>query len=547
VLPFKNMGATSDQYFADGLTEEITSRLAGVSDLGVVSRTSTDPYKGSNKSIRQIGQELGVGYILEGSVRWEKSPDGSSKVRVTPQLIRVADDRHLWTDRYDAELADVFQVQSSIAEQVTSAMNLALDPSEKKTINEQPTANTDAYDFYLRGIEYASRGPGPEDIHNAVEMFRRAVALDSNFAQAWSRLSEGRSSEYWFFYDRTEAALSEAKAAADRALQLRPDLGEPHVALGYYYYWGRLDYDRALKELALARERQPNNSDLYMGIASVERRQGRWSAAIADFEKTVQLSPRATDAMGYLAETYTLVRKFDQACATAEKAIGLGPDIPYPHWMKIQCLIGLDSLKQAKQALRNALKDVDFVPIARAAAGSGAVASFTVVPSFLLVGDSMYQPKLQQLSVADLGDSVAVYSLKSDMYHMQARASLERAYLDSARTVLENLVKAHAEEANFHSRLGLVYARLGRKDEAVREGETAVKLLPVSREAFRGANLQAGLAMIYATVGMRAQAVEQLEYLLSIPSQINQGLLRNDPRWAMLRGDDRFEKLVKGG
>ncbi len=142
VLPFKNMGAAGDQYFADGLTEEITSRLAGVSDLGVVSRTSTDPYKGSTKSIRQIGQELGVGYILEGSVRWEKSPDGSSKVRVTPQLIRVADDRHLWADRYDAELADVFQVQSSIAEQVTSAMNLALDPSEKQAINEQPDGRT---------------------------------------------------------------------------------------------------------------------------------------------------------------------------------------------------------------------------------------------------------------------------------------------------------------------------------------------------------------------------------------------------------------------
>ena len=163
VLPFKNMGTAGDQYFADGLTEEITSRLAGVSDLGVVSRTSTDPYKGSTKSIRQIGQELGVGYILEGSVRWEKSPDGSSKVRVTPQLIRVADDRHLWADRYDAELADVFQVQSSIAEQVTGAMNLALDPSEKQAIKEQPTANTEAYDFYLRGIEYANRGPGRED------------------------------------------------------------------------------------------------------------------------------------------------------------------------------------------------------------------------------------------------------------------------------------------------------------------------------------------------------------------------------------------------
>ncbi len=370
VLPFKNMGAPGDQYFADGLTEEITSRLAGVSDLGVVSRTSTDPYKGTSKGIRQIGQELGVGYILEGSVRWEKSPGEGSRVRVTPQLIRVADDRHLWTNRYDAELADVFQVQSSIAERVTSAMNLALDPSEKRTINERPTANTAAYDFYLRGIEYRSRGPGQEDIHNSIEMFRRAIALDSNFAQAWARLSEGRSSEYWFFYDRTEAALSEAKAAAERALRLRPDLAEPHVALGYYYYWGELNYDRALQELALARERQPNNADLVFATAAVQRRQGRWPESVANFERAVQLDPRSSESIRNLAETYYLVRKYDLACATADRGISIGPDIAPLRWMKVQCLVGKDDLPQAKQALRDGVKAVDFVQMSRPAAGS---------------------------------------------------------------------------------------------------------------------------------------------------------------------------------
>ena len=327
VLPFKNMGAAGDQYFADGLTEEITSRLAGISDLGVVSRTSTDPYKGSSKSIRQIGQELGVGYILEGSVRWEKSPDGSNKVRVTPQLIRVSDDRHLWADRYDSELADVFQVQSSIAERVTNAMNLALDPAEKRSINERPTTNTEAYDYYLRGIEYTNRGFGREDLHNSIQMFRRAIALDSGFAQAWARLSQERSSEYWFFYDRTEAALSEAEAAAGRSLQLRPDLPDGHVALGYFYYWGKLDYDRALQELATARERQPNNADLVFATAAVQRRQGRWPEAVANFEKAVQLNPRSSETIRNLSETYHLTRKYDLACATADRAISIGPDV----------------------------------------------------------------------------------------------------------------------------------------------------------------------------------------------------------------------------
>jgi serine/threonine-protein kinase len=544
VLPFKNMGAAGDQYFADGLTEEITSRLAGVSDLGVVSRTSTDPYKGTTKSIRQIGQELGVGYILEGSVRWEKSPDGSSKVRVTPQLIRVADDRHLWTDRYDAELADVFQVQSSIAERVTNAMDLALDPSEKKTINERPTANTDAYDLYLRGIEYGSRSPGREDIHNSVEMFRRAVALDSNFAQAWARFSRGRSSEYWYFYDRTEAALSEAKAAAERALRLSPDLPEAHVALAYYYYWGRLDYDRALKELAAVRERQRNNGDLYNASAAVQRRQGRWAGSIADFQKAAQLNPRAVDAVGNLAQTYSLVRKYGLACAAADKAIGIAPDVSFAHWLKLECLIGQDSVQEAKQALRVAMKAVDFVQMMRSVPGVGAIGSYAVGPGFLSLSDPAYQPRIEQLTVAEFTDTAGLYTLKADMYHLEGRGTLERAYLDSARTVLEARVKAHPEEANFHAQLGLVYAHLGRKTEAVREGETATKLLPVAREAYRGANLEAALAMIYATVGMRSEAVERLEYLLSIPSGINTGLLRHDPRWAGLRGDERFEKLI---
>ena len=545
VLPFKNMGAAGDQYFADGLTEEITSRLASVSDLGVVSRTSADQYKGSSKSLRQIGQELGVGYVLEGSVRWEKSPSGRSRVRVTPQLIRVTDDRHLWADRYDAELSDVFQVQSGIAEQVTSAMNLALDPTEKRTINERPTENTDAYDFYLRGLEYGNRGPEREDVRNSVEMYRRAVALDSNFAQAWAKLSAGRAMEYWYFFDRSEAALSEAKAAADRALQLRPNLADPHVALGYYYYWGKLDYDRALQELALARERQPNNPDLYMATASVRRRQGRWDEAVTNFEKAVQLDPRSTDAIGNLAETYILVHKYDLGTRAADQAIRIGPDISYPHWLKIQALVGRNDLQQAKQTLREALKSVEFIQIARLAVGLPAIASFAVTPDFLLVGDSTYQSKLEQLTPAEFADTVGLYQLKAHMYRIQGRTGLERAYLDSSRTLLEALVRAHPDDAGFHSRLGLVYARLGRKAEAVREGRTAVDLLPVSREAFRGANLQAALAMIYATVGMTSQAIVQLEPLLSMPSQVSPGLLRHDPRWAVLRSDPRFEKVMR--
>jgi serine/threonine protein kinase/cytochrome c-type biogenesis protein CcmH/NrfG len=546
VLPFKNMGAAGDQYFADGLTEEITSRLAGISDLGVVSRTSADQYKGSTKSLRQIGQELGVGYVLEGSVRWEKSPDGSSRVRVTPQLIRVTDDRHLWADRYDAELADVFQVQSSIAEKVTGAMNLALDPSEQRAINERPTTSTEAYDYYLRGIEYRNRGPGRDNVRNAIKMNRNAIALDSNFAQAWAGLSTGRSSEFWFFYDRSDSALAEAKAAADRAILLRPDLADAHVALGYYYYWGKLDYDAALKELAIAARQQPNNVGVIFGRAAIERRRGHWPEALANFQRTYQLDPRSTDAVFNLAETYALTRKYDEALRFYRKGSSINPDEPasYMEAMQVILLSGAP-LDSVRQTLREALEKVDFIQLARALAGTSSTAGYAYSPSWLLTTDSAVQPLVEQLRLPEFGDSVGYYTLKAELRQMQHRPG-ERVYLDSARTLLEAQVRSQPTEASYHGQLGMVYAYLGRKADAVSEGETAVRLLPVAREAYRGVNLLTGLARIYAVVGRRADAIEKLEYLVSVPSYVSPASLRVDPRWAMLRGEPRFQKLVSG-
>jgi serine/threonine-protein kinase len=545
VLPFKNMGQAGDQYFADGLTEEITSRLSGVSSLGVVSRTSADQYKGSTKSLKQIGQELGVGYVLEGSVRWEKSPDGNSRVRVTPQLIRVSDDRHLWADRYDAELADVFQVQSGIAEKVIGAMNVALVEPERRALQDQPTTNTEAYDSYLRGNDYKSRGPGRDDVHNSILMYRRAVELDSNFAQAWAELSAAHSSEFWYFYDRTEAALAKAKAAADRALRLRPDLAEPHVALAWYHYWGRLDYDAALRELAIARERQPNNVSLIMATAAVQRRQGRWPEARANFEKAVQLDPRSTDAHYNLAETYMNLRQYDQALRTFDKGVSINPDAPLGHWERLQALLASGaSIEPVRQRLREAVQAVGFVQIAQAAVGPSSTAEFAATPSFLLTGDSAYQPTLERLTVTQFADTTGYYALKAELYASQHRPQIERAYLDSARAFLESRVRAQPDEASFHSQLGLVYADLGRKADAVREGETAVRLLPVSREAYRGASLVIAVALIYGKVGKQAEAVERLEYLLSIPSLVSKARLRTDPRWASLRGYPPFERLI---
>jgi tetratricopeptide (TPR) repeat protein len=381
-----------------------------------------------------------------------------------------------------------------------------------------------------------------------VRMFQRAVELDSSFVLAWASLSEALSRQYWFFFDRTDSALAKAKAAADRALRLRPDMAEPHVALGYYYYWGSLDYDRALRELAVARERQPNNANLIFAVAAIQRRQGRLSESVANFERAVQLEPRSSYALYNLGETYQLVRKYDQAIEAFDKAININPDGELSYVGKIWASLATGArVDQIKPLLLEGIERAGFTEMARTLAGGWSVASDPVSPSFLMTADPAHQSALERLAVQDFTDSVAYYNLKADMYRARKRPALETAYLDSAGAVLESQVRAQPNEASFRSRLGVTYAYLGRKTDAVREAEAAVRLLPVSKEAYRGTNLVAALALVYATVGRRADAVDRLEYLLSIPSQVARPLLRMDPRWSPLRGYPRFEQLVGPG
>ena len=545
VLPFKNLGAPGDEYFADGLTEEITSRLAGVSSLGIISRTSADQYKNTHKTVRQIGQELGVGYVLEGSVRWEKSPDGSSRVRVTPQLIRVSDDRHLWADRYDAVIAEVFEVQSHIADRVIAAMGLALEEPQRRALEDRPTTNLEAYDFFLRGKDYYGRGYEREDLENAIRMYQRAIELDSTFARAYAALSEAHSARYWFFYDRSKAPLDRAKAAADKALQIRPDLPDAHIALGYYHYWGKLDYRRALEEFDIVRERQPNNGDLVLAIAAVQRRQGVWDSAVTNFRKAVELDPRSGVTRFNLGETYGLIRDYDRALRTFDEAIAIIPDWATPHVLKAATLLRSGaSVEDARRVLQSAAQGIDFGKLVDATTSANSVSNFATAPIFLLTTDTANHAALERLSLPAFADTAGYYEVKAELYQQKRRPGLSAAYFDSARVVLEALVQEQPEEASFHGRLGLTYAYLGRGAEAIREGQTAVRLLPLSREAYRGANLIAALALIYTITGRQSEAIDRLEHLLTIPGPLSRPLLRVDPRWAPLRDNPSFQRLV---
>jgi len=543
VLPFENLGSAEDEYFADGITEELMARLAAVEGLGVIARTSAMQYKNTDKNIKQIGQELGVEYILEGTVRWQRSVEGPSRVRVTPQLIRVSDATHLWADVYDKDMTDIFQVQSGIAEQVVEALDITLLEPVRRVLESKPTDNLKAYDYYLRGNEYLFYR-GYADARIAAQMYEKAVELDSTFALAYAQLSRAQVDLYWFYYDRTEECLTKAKKAVDKALQLDPDLPEAHLALGWYHYHGLLEYEHALEEFSIVQKQQPNNADLLLGIAAVQRRQGKFEEALINFKRASELDPRSSQLAYNAGETYALMRNYPQAVPYFDQAISLTPEWPLPYVYKaLLYLRWQGSTEKARAILKKASHSI------------GSADHPIIVLDLVLLDlfDRKYQEALNQLSLAssEAFETQFYYvpkaQLYAEIYGLMNRPQLEQANYDSARSILEIKINEQPEDARFHSSLGIAYAGLGLKQEAIQEAEKAVELLPVSKEAYRGYFRVRDLAHIYVMVGEYDAAIDRLEFLLSFPGWMSIPMLRLDPIWDPLRDHPRFQKLLEGG
>ncbi len=539
VLPFENLGRPEDEYFADGLTEEITSRLASVHDLGVISRTSSMQYKKTIKPLKQIGRELGAGYLLEGSVRWEKLPDGRSRIRVTPQLIEVADDRHLWANRYDAELADVFEVQGNIAEQVTKALDVALAGPERRALVGRPTTNLDAYTFYLRGNEYAENG-SREARPRAVAMYQRAVSLDPRFALAYAKLAVAHSRMYFNYDDPTPERLMKAKVAVDRAIELEPDLPEAHLALGYYYYFGSRDYDQALREFAIAQGRQASNSDLLLAVGSVQRRQGRWAPALANLKRAAELDPRSLAKLAAAGRTEWYLRDYAQAIRYFELCNALAPEDAECYADRALVYLAWDGHpERARAVLREAETKARHDELMYAFASVSFGAEFAALFSARTL-DSLSRAPLAEYQ----GDTATYYVTKSVLCRFIDRPAGERVYADSLRLFWERRRKKRPEDPSPHAVLSYVYGTLGRRAEAVAESRRASALLPLSKDALWGPYVVVLAAGMYMRLDEPDSAVERLQYLLSIPSPMSSSLLRVDPFWDPLRSSRPFQRLV---
>ncbi|MEE9207450.1 MAG: hypothetical protein V3U67_03605, partial [Gemmatimonadota bacterium] len=537
VLPFENLGLPEDEYFADGMTEEIISRLAMVHGLGVISRTSAITYKNTDKPLRQIGEELGVEYVLEGTVRWEKPAEGGpSRVRITPQLVRVSDDTHLWADRYDRVLAGVFEIQTDIAEHVIQALEVALLEPERRGLEARPTENLEAYDYYLRGLTYARRRLRRiEDRRLAVEMFERAVELDPNYVEGYAALSRSYGTLFSDF-GQVEAG-PKAKEAVDRAMQLAPDRPETHMALGWYDLNVTGDVEVAEEHFAMARRGLPSNADL-AALGRVQLRQGKWEHAVATYKEAVRLDPLRGPLVS-LGRTYYMMRRYPEAEDYLNRSVTVRPDDHWAHFWKMMLYLTWDGgTERAQEALQAASQRADLL-------------RFLLVNwdfddrMVLRIFASHFADALNRRTLADPADSAAYYLAKADAAARNDRAVVAYAYYDSARFVLKPRLGA-PYPSRHHSRLGIAYAGLSQAEEAIREGKKAFELAVASKNGqWSGSFSGPDLAEIYLMVGEYDAAIDQLERLLSMPSIISVPLLRFDPIWDPLRDHPRFQALLE--
>jgi eukaryotic-like serine/threonine-protein kinase len=542
VLPFENLGLKEDAYFAAGMTEEITSRLANVRGLGVISHTSAAEYNRQGKTVKRIGSDLGVDYVLEGSVRWERSQGHESRVRITPQLIRVADDTHVWTDRYDRVIADVFAMQSEVAECAVKAMGVTLLPHEQTTLREISTNNLEAYDLYLRGQELYNGGNDRRHLEGALQMYQAAVDRDSRFAQAHAGLARSRLMMFAMYYDRSQEQLVRGKEAAGRAVELRPDLAETHNALGYYHYWGLLDYPRALSEFSAALKIQPNSSDTLFGIGCVLRRQGHWAEAVDAMRKALELDPKNSLFLENFAGTCVLARRYADADRAFELAIALSPTWGDCYGDKGWHQVRWHGDVEKGQAVLDE---------ARRFAG---LRDDTGVLALSRLGVSLarrdFRGALTQLeseenhSIDNTVQYLPIPLLRGEVQMLARQQDLARQSFEVARLELEQKLVRDPGDARFHSSLGIAYAGLGRSVDAVREAKLGCDGMPVSKDTWPGIYRLEDLARVYTMAGRTSDAIAQLDDLLARSGEFTPNVLRLDPRWDPLRSDPKFRALL---
>ncbi len=537
VLPFQSLSDEKENaYFADGMQDDILTNLSKISDLKVISRSSVMPYRGDAvRNAREIGKALGVATLLEGSVRRV-----GNRVRVNVQLINANNDEHIWAEDYDRDLTDVFAIQTDLAQKIASALQAKLSPTEKARLDNRPTQNPDAYLLFVQAHDYATRMDIFRDTTLKAEpLFEQAIKLDPNFALAFAGLSMVES---WLYHssDPVPARREKARLNADEALRLQPDLPEGHLALGFSYYYGDRDYERALAEFEIAKRGLPNDAQAYLAIGSIQRRQGKWTESTANLERAAALDPKNADILRNLAFSYMAERKFETADKILDRVI-----VAAPQSLEAPLVKGGVAILW-KGDLSVAEKVFSSVP-----PGADPQGLMTWAHVWVLTLGRKFPEALQVLQKFR-GETLITYStasspkafLEGTIHLLQGDKTKAKAELEHARVVSEKLLREAPEDPARHAQHGLILAALGQKQEAIAEGKRAVELLPESQDAFDGPQETAALAQIFAWTGESDEAFRLLDHLLTIRSGLTVPIFKLDPAWDPLRKDPRFQTLI---
>ncbi len=540
VLPFENLGSPEDDYFADGMADEIRGKLTSLHGVEVIARGSSTPYKKTNKTPKQIAEELNASYLLTATVRWEKTA-GASRVHVSPELVDVTRPdapTSKWQQPFDAAITDVFQVQSEIATRVAQALGGALGAGEEKRLSERPTENLAAYDAFLKGEE-VSKGMAvndPPTVRRALALYEQAVALDPGFVQGWARVSTASSLLY--ANGLPDPRLAErARQAAEKALALAPGRPEGYHALGNVERLIAHDIPRAREQYAKGLRLAPNSVDLLGASVSAELAMGFGEAALAQAKQSEQLDPRSVAAVRRLGTTLFLLRRFPEAIAALDRARALSPSNLNVIEYRAMASLGQSDLAGARAVIRSAQKDIEPTAL---------VAYFAQYNDLVWVLEEEQRELLLRLTPDAFDDDRSALGIcLAQAYALKGDAASTRLHAEEARKAFEEQLRQAPDDDQRLILHGLALAYLGRKEEAIREGLRAVELMPIAKDAVSGAYDQQVLARIYILAGEPEKALDRLEPLLKMPSLLSPGWLKIDPNFDSLRGNPRFQKLTR--
>ena len=535
VLPFENLSEDkANAYFADGIQDEILTRLSRISALKVISRTSTQQYASKPGNLSEIARQLGVANILEGSV--QKAGD---RVRINVQLIRAEGDSHVWAETYDRKLTDIFGVESEVATAIAGSLQATLTGGEQRALAVKPTDNVAAYDAFLRGLALAGGGFSDDDNRRAAAAYTEAVRLDPNFALAWAYLAESRSYLYFSSIDTAENSLDAVKQAADTALRLQPESGEAWLAQGYYRYRGLRDYPGALQAFDEARKRLPNSALVLGAFGLVQRRMGRWDEGLSNMQQAAQLDPRNLSLLGVLGEEFLMpMRRFAEARAVTDRALLIAPGDASFIALKAEGYLAEGRFDEAAKLADPLPLDPTVEAVLPAKFGS-------------LLAQGRFDTAIAQLQSA-LPKSAEPLSIKQtlvalDLGYTQVRVGQAAAAHSTFDRVIRTLkpmqdATVRIDETGLTMELASAYAGIGTKQAALDLAHKAVEL-------YRGDTVQTPqaettLAQVQAWVGDKTAAIAALPHLLQVTHGVMPGELQWDPRWDPLRKDPRFQKLI---